>query len=87
MHLDNAFDTWFCQRNTSGQRSATDYICGENCTVFIHRSGLMNEHIDSIMEIVDLLRGSGKPLENEEVIAVLLESLPESYSTRYSARR
>ncbi|RLU18528.1 hypothetical protein DMN91_008885 [Ooceraea biroi] len=40
----------------------------------------MNEHIDAIMEVVSLLRGSGKPLEDEEVVAGLLVSLPESYS-------
>lgn len=32
------------------------------------------------MEVVGLLRGSGKPLEDEEVVAVLLVSLSESYS-------
>lgn len=40
----------------------------------------MSKHIDSIMEVVGLLRGSGKPLEDEEIVAVLLVSLPESYS-------
>lgn len=32
------------------------------------------------MKVVGLLRGSGKPLEDEEIVAVLLVSLPESYS-------
>lgn len=34
----------------------------------------------SIMEVVGLLRGSGKPIEDEEIVVVLLVSLPESYS-------
>jgi len=40
----------------------------------------MSSHIDAIMEVVGLLRGSGKPLEDEEIVAVLLVSLPETYS-------
>lgn len=40
----------------------------------------MNKHIDAMMEVVGLLCGSGKPLEDEEVVTVLLVSLSESYS-------
>lgn len=41
----------------------------------------MSDYIDAIMEVVGLLRGSRKPLEDEEVVAVLLVSLPESYAS------
>jgi len=40
----------------------------------------MCDHIEAIMRMIALLCGSGKPLEGEEVVAVLLMSLPESYS-------
>jgi len=40
----------------------------------------MSSHIDAIMEVVGLLRGSGKPLEDEKIVAVLLVNLPETYS-------
>ena len=40
----------------------------------------MSDHIDSITHVVGLLRGSGKLLVDEEVVAVLLVSLPESFS-------
>ena len=45
----------------------------------------MSQHIDAIMEVVGLLHGSGKPLEDEEVVAVMLVSLPESYSDLVTA--
>jgi len=69
-HLDNAFDAWQVlsrkyERSTFGSK-------------LHYRSGSMNNHIDAIMEVVSLLRG--RPLEDEEIVAVLLVSLPESYS-------
>lgn len=33
-----------------------------------YKSESMNEHINSIMHVVDLLCGTGKPLENEEIM-------------------
>lgn len=45
-----------------------------------YKGGSMSKHIDTIMEVVGLLRGSGKPLEEEEIVAVLLISLPETFS-------
>lgn len=45
-----------------------------------YKTGPISEHIDAIMNKVELLRGSGKLLDDEEVVAVLLTSLPESYS-------
>lgn len=45
-----------------------------------YKTGPISEHIDAIMNIVEILRGSGKLLDDEEIVAVLLASLPESYS-------
>jgi len=80
-HLDNAFDVWQAlsrkyERSTFGSRL---YLRKKLYGIH-YRGGFMNSHIDAIMEVVRLLRGSGKPLEDEEIVAVLLVSLPETYS-------
>lgn len=80
-HFDNAFDVWQAlsrkyERSTFGSRL---YLRRKLYGIH-YRSGPMCKHIDLIMEVVGLLRGSGKPLEDEEIVAVLLVSLPESYA-------
>ena len=80
-HFDDAADMWKAlskkyERSTFGSRL---YLRRKLYNIH-YRSGPMSQHIDAIMEVVGLLRGSGKPLEDEEVVAVLLVSLPESYS-------
>jgi len=42
----------------------------------------MNKTMDAIMEVVGLLRASGKPLEDEEIVAK--ESSKGVFRTRYS---
>lgn len=79
-HLDNAFDTWQalsrkCERSTFGSRL---YLRRKLYSIH-YRSGSMSNYIDAIMEVVGLRR-SGRLLENEEIVAVLLVSLPELYS-------
>lgn len=79
-HLNDAFDAWQallkkCERSTFGSR----LYLRRKLYGIQYRGGPMSSHIDSIMEIVGLLRGSGKPLEDDEIVAVLL-SLPEAYS-------
>lgn len=80
-HFDNAYDVWQAlsrkyERSTFGSRL---YLRRKLYSIH-YCSGSMANHVDSIMEVVGLLRGSGKPLEDEKVVAVLLVSLPESYS-------
>lgn len=80
-HLDDAHSIWKTlskkyERSTYGSRL---YLRRKLYSIH-YNSGPMSSHIDSIMEVVGLLRGSGKPLEDEEVVAILLISLPESYS-------
>lgn len=80
-HLNDAFDAWQVlskkyERSTFGSR----LYLRRKLYGIKYRSGPMNSHIDSIMELVGLLRGSGRPLENDEIVAVLLVSLPEAYS-------
>ncbi|EFN68697.1 Retrovirus-related Pol polyprotein from transposon TNT 1-94, partial [Camponotus floridanus] len=75
-HLDNAFDVWQAfsrkyERSTFGSRL---YLRRKLYSIH-YRSGAMSDHIDAIIEVVGLLRGSGKPLEDEEVVAMLLVSL------------
>lgn len=80
-HLEEANKAWEAlrkkyERSTYGSRL---YLRRKLYSIQ-YRDGKMCQHIDAIMEVVSLLRGSGKPLEDEEVVAVLLVSLPESYS-------
>jgi len=79
-HLDNAFDVWQAllrkyERSTFGSR----LYLRRNISIH-YRGGPMSNHIDAIMEVVGLLRGSRKPHEDEKIVVVLLVSLPESYS-------
>jgi len=72
-HLDNAFDAWQVlsrkyERSTFGSRL---YLRKKLYGIH-YRSGSMSSHIDAIMEVVGLLRGSGRPLEDEEIVAILL---------------
>jgi hypothetical protein len=48
-------------------------------------SGTMTAHITAMLEIVNQLRSLGKELTEEDVVAALLCSLPESYSTLVTA--
>ena len=41
--------------------------------------GTMQTHINSILEIVRQLRGMGKTIEGDDLLAVMLCSLPDSY--------
>jgi len=80
-HLDGAYEVWQVlskkyERSTFGSR----LYLRRKLYGIQYRGGSMNDHINAIMEVVSLLRGSGKPLEEEEIVAVLLVSLPESYS-------
>ncbi|XP_067216875.1 uncharacterized protein [Linepithema humile] len=80
-HFENAFDIWQAlskkyERSTFGSRL---YLRRKLYSIH-YRGKPMSSHIDAIMEVVGLLRGSGKPLEDEEIVAVLLVSLPETYS-------
>uniref|UniRef100_A0A5S6PZB4 DUF4219 domain-containing protein n=1 Tax=Trichuris muris TaxID=70415 RepID=A0A5S6PZB4_TRIMR len=43
-------------------------------------SGTMQTHINSMLEVVELLKGAGTEISTGELVAVLLCSLPESYS-------
>ncbi|XP_011697585.1 PREDICTED: uncharacterized protein LOC105455743 [Wasmannia auropunctata] len=45
-----------------------------------YRNGSMSSHVDAIMEVVGLLRRSGRLPEDEEIVTVLLVSLSDSYS-------
>uniref|UniRef100_A0A5S6QKH8 Retrovirus-related Pol polyprotein from transposon TNT 1-94 n=1 Tax=Trichuris muris TaxID=70415 RepID=A0A5S6QKH8_TRIMR len=45
-----------------------------------YTSGTMQAHINSMLEVIELLRGAGTEIGNGELVAVLLCSLPESYS-------
>ncbi|KAG7198065.1 hypothetical protein KM043_018233 [Ampulex compressa] len=45
----------------------------------------MSEHIDAIINVVRLLRGAEKQLEDKKIVAVLLVSLPKSYSESVTA--
>ncbi|KFD45983.1 hypothetical protein M513_13139 [Trichuris suis] len=40
----------------------------------------MQDHINSMLEVVELLKGTGTEISDGELVAVLLCSLPESYS-------
>src|SRR5258705_4086835 len=43
-------------------------------------SGPMSAHINSVKEVVSQLRNAGKQIEDDEIVAALLASLPNSYS-------
>lgn len=80
-HTEEAYEAWQAllkkyERSTFGSRL---YLRRKLYGIH-YKNGSMSDHIDSIMHVVGLLRGSGKPLDDEEVVAVLLVSLPESYS-------
>ncbi|KRZ02227.1 Retrovirus-related Pol polyprotein from transposon TNT 1-94, partial [Trichinella zimbabwensis] len=42
--------------------------------------GTMQSHINGILEIITQLRGLGKNIEDEDLVAIMLCSLPDSYS-------
>lgn len=48
-------------------------------------SGTMTAHITAMLEVVNQLRGLGKELTDDDVVAALLCSLPDSYSTLVTA--
>lgn len=74
-HFDNAFDVWQALSKKYEQSTFGSRLYLRRKLYGIHyRSGPMCKHIDLIMEVVGLLRGSGKPLEDEEIVAVLLVS-------------
>lgn len=80
-HTEEAYEAWQSllkkyERSTFGSRL---YLRRKLYGIH-YKGGSMSEHIDAIMSVVGLLRGSGKPLEDEEIVAVLLVSLPEAYS-------
>jgi len=80
-HLDGAYEVWQVlskkyERSTFGSR----LYLRRKLYGIQYRGGSMSDHINAIMEVVSLLRGSEKSLEEEEIVAVLLVSLPESYS-------
>ncbi|XP_039301727.1 uncharacterized protein LOC120356910 [Solenopsis invicta] len=81
-HLENAFDISQAlskkyERSTFGSRL---YLRRKLYSIH-YRDGPMSSHIDAIMEVVGLLRGSGKPLEDEEIVAVLLHLKGETRRT------
>ncbi|KRX12423.1 Retrovirus-related Pol polyprotein from transposon TNT 1-94 [Trichinella nelsoni] len=47
--------------------------------------GTMQSHINGILEIVTQLRGLGKNIEDEDLVAIMLCSLPDSYSALVTA--
>ncbi|KRZ71003.1 Retrovirus-related Pol polyprotein from transposon TNT 1-94 [Trichinella papuae] len=47
--------------------------------------GTMQSHINGILEIVTQLRGLGKNIEDEDLVAIMLCSLPNSYSALVTA--
>ncbi|KRY42309.1 Retrovirus-related Pol polyprotein from transposon TNT 1-94 [Trichinella spiralis] len=47
--------------------------------------GTMKSHINGILEIVTQLRGLGKNIEDEDLVAIMLCSLPDSYSALVTA--
>lgn len=80
-HFNDGFEVWQTLSKKYEYSTFSSRLYLRRKLYGIHyRSGPMSEHIDSIMEVVSLLRGSGKPLEDEEIVAILLVSLPEPYS-------
>lgn len=74
-YLEDAHSVWQTlstkyEHSTFGSRL---YLRRKLYSIHYH-SGPMSSHIDAIMEVVGLLRGSGKPLEDEEIVAVFLVS-------------
>ncbi|KRZ77269.1 Copia protein [Trichinella papuae] len=47
--------------------------------------GTIQSHINGILEIVAQLRGIGKNIEDEDLVAIMLCSLPDSYSALVTA--
>uniref|UniRef100_A0A5S6QZ48 Uncharacterized protein n=1 Tax=Trichuris muris TaxID=70415 RepID=A0A5S6QZ48_TRIMR len=73
-----------CSPFTSGRQLAADYIKRKLYSMrFTH--GMMQSHLNAMLEIVAQLRGMGKNVEDDDLLAVMLCSLPDSYSALITA--
>uniref|UniRef100_A0A5S6QB34 DUF4219 domain-containing protein n=1 Tax=Trichuris muris TaxID=70415 RepID=A0A5S6QB34_TRIMR len=80
-NCDTAFEMWeklqkqFARSSFGSQLYLRRKLYGIRFT-----SGSMQNHINSLLEVVELLKGAGTEITTGELVAVLLCSLPESYS-------
>ncbi|KFD59738.1 hypothetical protein M514_28083, partial [Trichuris suis] len=80
-NCDTAFDMWEKLRKQHARSSFGSQLYLRRKLYSIRfTSGSMQDHINSMLEVVELLKGTGTEISDGELVAVLLCSLPESYS-------
>lgn len=80
-HTDEAHEAWKALIKKYEQSTFGSRLYLRRKLYGIHyKGGSMSDHIDSIMHIIGLLRGSGKPLEDEEIVAFYYRNVYRKHS-------
>jgi len=80
--VKSAHEAWAALRNYHQKASLTNqvYLFKRLCSMKLAEEGDMEIHINLMLNIVDELAALGKVLKDKLIIAMLLNSLPESYT-------
>lgn len=79
----SAREAWHALKSYHQKASLTNqvYLLKRLCNMKLEKSGDMETHINRTLNMVDELAALGEVLKEKLIIAMLLTSLPESYST------
>jgi len=85
--VKSAHEAWEALKNYHQKASLTNqvYLFKRLCSMKLTEEGDMEIHINLMLNIVDELAALGEVLKDKLIIAMLLSSLPESYSTLVTA--
>lgn len=61
------------------------YLLRQICNLKLPETGSMEEHVNKMLTLVEKLTALGEELKDHMIVAMLLSSLPESYSTLITA--
>jgi len=83
----SAREAWHTLKSYHQKASLTNqvYLLKRLCNMRLEESGDMEAHINRTLNMVDELAALGEVLKEKLIIAMLLASLPESYSTLVTA--
>lgn len=84
---ETARQVWESLKNYHEKSTLTSkvYLFRRICSLHLTETGNMEEHVATMQELVDKLTAIGEEIKDHLVVAMLLSSLPESYSSLLTA--
>ena len=87
LHAKTAKETWDQLRSIHERVNLTNklFLLRKLYSIKYNESVKMQDHINSVLELAEKLRNIGEEIKDDNLIAILLCSLPNSYSTFITA--